>query len=63
MFSLAKIMKPVLGVVAGLTMLSAAAGFAAAEETRVVFVPMAKAAIPIGRLSRTEWTTRPRHSA
>ena len=38
MFSLAKIMKPVLGLLAGLTMLSAAAGFAAADETRVVFV-------------------------
>ena len=38
MFSLAKIMKPVLGLVAGLTMLSAAASFAAADETRVVFV-------------------------
>ena len=38
MFSLAKIMKPVLGIVAGLTMLSAAAGMAAADETRVVFV-------------------------
>ena len=38
MFSLAKIMKPVLGLVAGLTMMSAAAGLAAADETRVVFV-------------------------
>lgn len=38
MFSLAKIMKPVLGILAGLTMLSAAASFAAADETRVVFV-------------------------
>ena len=38
MFSLAKIMKPVLGLLAGLTMMSAAAGFAAADETRVVFV-------------------------
>ena len=38
MFSLAKIMKPVLGLLAGLTMLSAAAGIAAADETRVVFV-------------------------
>jgi simple sugar transport system substrate-binding protein len=38
MFSLAKIMKPVLGLVAGLTMLSAAVSFAAADETRVVFV-------------------------
>ncbi len=38
MFSLAKIMKSVLGLVAGLTMLSAAAGMAAADETRVVFV-------------------------
>src|SRR4249919_4280805 len=38
MFSLAKIMKPVLGLLAGLTLLSAAAGFAAADETRVVFV-------------------------
>ena len=38
MFSLAKIMKPVLGTLAGLTMLSAAASFAAADETRVVFV-------------------------
>ena len=38
MFSLAKIMKPVLGLLAGLTMLSAAASFAAADETRVVFV-------------------------
>lgn len=39
MFSLAKIMKPVLGLVAGLTMMSAAAGFAAAgDQTRVVFV-------------------------
>jgi simple sugar transport system substrate-binding protein len=38
MFSLAKIMKPVLGLLAGLTLLSAAASFAAADETRVVFV-------------------------
>jgi len=38
MFSLVKIMKPVLGILAGLTMLSAAAVYAAAEETRVVFV-------------------------
>lgn len=38
MFSLAKIMKPVLGLVAGLTLMSAAAGLAAADETRVVFV-------------------------
>ena len=38
MFSLVKITKPVLGILAGLTMLSAAAVYAAAEETRVVFV-------------------------
>ena len=38
MFSLAKIMKPVLGILAGLTMLSAAASLATADETRVVFV-------------------------
>jgi simple sugar transport system substrate-binding protein len=38
MFSLAKIMKPVLGLVAGLTLLSAASSIAATDETRVVFV-------------------------
>ena len=38
MFSLVKILKPMLGLLAGLTMLSAAAGIAAAEDTRVVFV-------------------------
>ena len=38
MFSLAKIMKPMLGLLAGLTLMSAAANFAAADETRVVFV-------------------------
>lgn len=37
MFSFMKVLKPVLGIVAGLTMLSAVAGMAAAE-TRVVFV-------------------------
>jgi simple sugar transport system substrate-binding protein len=38
MFSLVKIMKPVLGLLAGLTLLSAASGMAVADETRVVFV-------------------------
>src|SRR6185503_17559550 len=38
MFSLAKIMKPVLGLLAGLTIVSAASSWAAADETRVVFV-------------------------
>ena len=38
MFSLAKIMKPLLGLLAGLTLLSAAASIAVADETRVVFV-------------------------
>jgi simple sugar transport system substrate-binding protein len=38
MFSLVKIMKPVLGLLAGLTLMSAAASIAAADETRVVFV-------------------------
>ena len=38
MFSLAKIMKPVLGLLAGLTLITAASSIAAADETRVVFV-------------------------
>ena len=38
MFSLAKIMKPALGLLAGLALMSAATGLAAADETRVVFV-------------------------
>ena len=38
MFSLAKFMRPVLGLVAGLALLSAASGLAAADQTRVVFV-------------------------
>ena len=38
MFSLAKIMKPVLGLLAGLTLITAASSTAAADETRVVFV-------------------------
>ncbi len=38
MFALKKFMKPVLGLVAGLTLLSAASTLAAADETRVVFV-------------------------
>ena len=38
MFSLKKFMKPVLGVVVGLTIFSAAATVAAADNTRVVFV-------------------------
>ncbi|MGQ0485610.1 MAG: rhizopine catabolism ABC transporter substrate-binding protein [Hyphomicrobiales bacterium] len=38
MFSLVKIMKPVLGLLAALTLLPAAANIAAADETRVVFV-------------------------
>ncbi len=38
MFSLVKIMKPVLGLLAGMTLLSAASGMAVADETRVVFV-------------------------
>jgi simple sugar transport system substrate-binding protein len=38
MFSLVKIMKSVLGLLAGLTLLSAASGMAVADETRVVFV-------------------------
>lgn len=35
---IAKLMRPVLGLVAGLMMISAASSFAAADETRVVFV-------------------------
>jgi simple sugar transport system substrate-binding protein len=38
MFSLRNVLKPVLGLLAGLTLLSAATNFAAADETRVVFV-------------------------
>lgn len=38
MFSRRKFLKPILGLAAGLTFLSAAATFAAADETRVVFV-------------------------
>jgi simple sugar transport system substrate-binding protein len=38
MVSLTKVLKPVLGLVAGLTLMSAAAGLAAADQTRVVFV-------------------------
>ena len=38
MFSLAKIMKAALGLLAGLTLMSAATSIAAADETRVVFV-------------------------
>ncbi len=38
MFSLVKIMKPVLGLLAGLTLMSTATAIAVAQETRVVFV-------------------------
>jgi simple sugar transport system substrate-binding protein len=38
MFSLSKLMKPMLGLVAGLAVTSAAVAIAAADETRVVFV-------------------------
>jgi simple sugar transport system substrate-binding protein len=38
MFSLQKIMRPVLGAIAGLSLLTAAAQIATADETRVVFV-------------------------
>ena len=38
MLSLSRMMKPVLGIIAGLTLVSAAASYAAADETRVVFV-------------------------
>ena len=38
MFSLSKLMKPMLGLVAGLAAISAAVTIAAADETRVVFV-------------------------
>ncbi len=38
MFWFARIMKPIIGLLAGLTLLSAASGIAAADETRVVFV-------------------------
>src|SRR6476659_10065184 len=38
MFSLAKLMKPALGLVAGLALSSAASGIAAADDTRVGFV-------------------------
>ena len=38
MFSFVKLMKPVLGLMAGLTLMSAATWLAAADETRVVFV-------------------------
>ena len=57
MFSLAKIMKPVLGLLAGLTMLSAAAGFAAAQETRVVFVTHGQSGDPY-LVRRQEWHGR-----
>jgi len=38
MFSLAKLMTPALGLVAGLALMSAASGLAAAQETHVVFI-------------------------
>jgi simple sugar transport system substrate-binding protein len=38
MYSLAKLLKPMLGLLAGLTLLIGASGVAAADETRVVFV-------------------------
>ena len=38
MFSLAKMMKPALGLLAGAALMTAATGLAAADETRVVFV-------------------------
>ena len=38
MLSLSKLMKPVLGLLAGLTLMSAGASLALADETRVVFV-------------------------
>ena len=38
MFSLAKMVKPALGLLAGAALMTAATGLAAADETRVVFV-------------------------
>ena len=42
MFSLAKMMKPALGMLAGAALMTAATGLAAADETRVVFVTHAQ---------------------
>ena len=42
MFSLAKMVRPALGLLAGAALMTAATGLAAADETRVVFVTHAQ---------------------